>query len=97
MDFCLFLGKSAGILVAYDGGMLKLEQVRAEMLDRFERVDRRFAQQEQRLERILQRVVESVEKVDALQSLVVSRQSLVDDPPTVSVPEEWLTTANDPD
>jgi hypothetical protein len=55
--------------------MLKLEQVRAEMIDRFERVDRRFAQQEQRLERIQQRLGEIAEKMDTLQEAV--RQSLV--------------------
>ena len=58
--------------------MLKLEQVRAEMIDRFERVDRRFAQQEQRLERIQQRMGEILEEVQGIQkSLIVSRQSLV--------------------
>lgn len=80
--------------------MLKLEQVRAEMLDRFERVDRRFAQQEQRLERILQRVVEATEKVDALNSLVGSRQPLVDDTTGVSSAadlRERLLTAHEQD
>jgi hypothetical protein len=46
--------------------MLRLEQVRAEILERFERVDRRLAQQEQRLERIHQRAVDAVDRIEAL-------------------------------
>ena len=36
------------------------------MIDRFERVDRRFAQQEQRLERLSQRVIELGDRLDVL-------------------------------
>jgi len=46
--------------------MLRLEQVRAEILERFERVDRRLAQQEQRLERIQQRTADAADRVEAL-------------------------------
>ena len=38
--------------------MIRLEQVRGEMLERFERVDRRFAQNEQRFGRMEQRLAE---------------------------------------
>ena len=46
--------------------MIRLEQVRSEMLDRFERVDRRFAQNEQRLARIDQRAAELTERLDTV-------------------------------
>jgi hypothetical protein len=46
--------------------MIRLEQVRGEMLERFERVDRRFALNEQRLARIEQRLAELIERIDAL-------------------------------
>ena len=36
------------------------------MLERFERVDRRFAQNEQRMSRVEQRLAELVERIEAL-------------------------------
>ena len=54
------------MLIAGHDGMLRLEQVRAEILERFERVDRRLAQQEQRLERIQQRTADAADRVEAL-------------------------------
>jgi len=53
--------------------MIRLEQVRGEMLERFERIDRRFAQNEQRLGRIDQRLSELGEQIDWLRQLL-SRQ-----------------------
>ena len=53
--------------------MLRLEQVRAEILERFERVDRRLAQQEQRLERIHQRAADAVDRVEALSDELFAR------------------------
>lgn len=46
--------------------MIRLEQVRGEMLERFERVDRRFAQSEQRMSRVEQRLAELVERIEGL-------------------------------
>jgi hypothetical protein len=46
--------------------MIRLEQVRSEMLDRFERVDRRFAQNEQRLARLDQRAAELTERLETV-------------------------------
>lgn len=59
--------------VASDQRMLRLEQVRAEILERFERVDRRLAQQEQRLERIHQRAADAADRVEALSDELVAR------------------------
>ena len=53
--------------------MLRLEQVRAEILERFERVDRRLAQQEQRLERIHQRAADAADRVEALSDELFAR------------------------
>jgi hypothetical protein len=53
--------------------MIRLEQVRSEMLARFERVDRRFAQHEQRLSRIDQRTAELSERIEIV--LAVLRDS----------------------
>ena len=62
-----FCGRfAAGMVVARRTPMLRLEQVRAEILERFERVDRRLAQQEQRLERIHQRAADAADRVEAL-------------------------------
>jgi hypothetical protein len=47
--------------------MLRLEQLRAEMLERLERVDRHLAQQDQRLGRIEQRAGEIAERLETLQ------------------------------
>jgi hypothetical protein len=43
--------------------MVRLEQVRSELLERFERVDRRLTQHEQRLARIDQRTIELGERL----------------------------------
>ena len=51
--------------------MIRLEQIRSEMLDRFERVDRRFAQHEQRLARIDQRTTELGERLEAVFAAVL--------------------------
>ena len=48
--------------------MIRLEQVRGEMLERFERVDRRFAQNEQRLGRIEQRLADLGDRIEALRA-----------------------------
>ena len=50
--------------------MMKLEQVRAEMIERFERLDRRLAQQEQRFERLNQRVIDVAERIDDLRAAI---------------------------
>jgi hypothetical protein len=57
--------------------MIRLEQVRGEMLERFERVDRRFAQNEQRLGRIDQRLAELGEQIEWLRKLLVKQQELL--------------------
>jgi hypothetical protein len=46
--------------------MLRLEQLRGETLERFERLDRRLFLLEQRLSRIEQRAVDVSERLDAL-------------------------------
>ena len=48
--------------------MIRMEQVRGEMLERFERVDRRFAQSEQRLGRIDQRLADVADQIEALRA-----------------------------
>jgi hypothetical protein len=53
--------------------MLKIEQLRAEVLDRFERVDRRFAQQDQRLGRIDQRTAETADRLEAVRLELLDR------------------------
>jgi hypothetical protein len=53
--------------------MVRLEQVRAEIIERFERVDRRFVQQEQRLERLNQRIGELADRIDELRSAIDAR------------------------
>jgi hypothetical protein len=74
--------------------MIRLEQVRGEMLERFERIDRRFAQNEQRLGRIDQRLADLGDQVEWLRQLLVRQQELLafasceatldDDDPTVA-------------
>ena len=59
--------------------MIRLEQVRGEMLERFERVDRRFAQNEQRAGRIEQRLTELGERIDALRQALTGQLLLTDD------------------
>jgi hypothetical protein len=58
--------------------MLRLEQVRGEMLERFERFDRRFAQNEQRLGRLDQRLAEIGESIDALRQEIRAQRELRD-------------------
>jgi hypothetical protein len=53
--------------------MLKLEQVRAEMIERFERIDRRLAQQEQRISRIDQRVSEIADRLETTRLELLGR------------------------
>jgi hypothetical protein len=55
-----------GTLLAPWARMIRLEQVRAEMIERFERIDRRLAHYDQRLARIEQRGAELAEALDAL-------------------------------
>jgi hypothetical protein len=57
--------------------MIRMEQVRGEMLERFERVDRRFAQGEQRLGRIDQRLGELTERIDALRQELLEQLELL--------------------
>ena len=57
--------------------MIRLEQVRGEMLERFERIDRRFAQNEQRLGRIDQRLSEIGDQIEWLRKLLVRQQELL--------------------
>ena len=69
--------------------MLRLEQLRAELLERFERIDRRFAQQEHRLERLNQRTGELAERLEAIRLAVSSRPpALEEEPAHVEVPVE---------
>ena len=56
--------------------MIRLEQVRGEMLERFERVDRRFAQNEQRLGRIEQRLADLGDRIEALRSELLAQLEL---------------------
>src|SRR5688572_12646030 len=83
----------AGTLIAGHDGMLRLEQVRAEILERFERVDRRLAQQEQRLERIHQRAADAVDRVEALSDELFAR---IDALAHHSLGEGGLTATNAP-
>jgi hypothetical protein len=57
--------------------MIRLEQVRGEMLERFERVDRRFAQNEQRLGRMEQRFTELSERIEALRVELLAQLELL--------------------
>jgi recombinational DNA repair ATPase RecF len=56
--------------------MIRLEQVRGEMLERFERVDRRFAQNEQRLGRIEQRLADLGDRIEALRAELLAQLEL---------------------
>lgn len=53
--------------------MIRLEQVRAEMIERFERIDRRLAQQDQRMGRLDQREGEAADRVEALRLEILTR------------------------
>ena len=57
--------------------MIRLEQVRGEMLERFERVDRRFAQNEQRSGRIDQRLAELADRIEALRAELLAQLELL--------------------
>jgi septal ring factor EnvC (AmiA/AmiB activator) len=57
--------------------MIRLEQVRGEMLERFERVDRRSAQSEQRLGRIDQKLTELADHINALRAELRAQRELL--------------------
>jgi hypothetical protein len=57
--------------------MIRLEQVRGEMLERFERVDRRFAQNEQRLGRMEQRLADLADGIEALRAELLAQLELL--------------------
>jgi hypothetical protein len=57
--------------------MIRIEQVRGEMLERFERVDRRFAQNELRLGRIEQRLADLADGVEALRGELLAQLELL--------------------
>jgi len=75
--------------------MIRLEQVRGEMLERFERIDRRFAQSEQRLGRVDQRLAELGEQLESLRQalqrqLELLAQIAIDGDPESDSSDEWL-------
>ena len=57
--------------------MIRMEQVRGEMLERFERVDRRFAQNEQRLGRMDQRLADLTGQIEALRAELLAQLELL--------------------
>jgi len=57
--------------------MIRMEQVRGEMLERFERVDRRFAQNEQRLGRVDQRLTDLTDQIEALRAELLAQLELL--------------------
>ena len=59
--------------------MLRLEQLRAEILERIERLDRRTGQMELRLIRVDQRVDELIERVIALRAALEDERSAIDE------------------
>jgi len=59
--------------------MLRLEQLRAEVLERVERLDRRTGQMELRLIRVDQRVDELLERVIALRAALEDERSAMDE------------------
>jgi hypothetical protein len=59
--------------------MLRLEQLRAEILERIERLDRRTGQMELRLIRVDQRVDELIERVIALRAALEDERSALDE------------------
>jgi recombinational DNA repair ATPase RecF len=81
--------------------MIRLEQVRGEMLERFERVDRRFAQNEQRLSRVDQRLAELTERIDALRQELLEQLELLAfdraDGATAAMSAEAWRDAEEPD
>jgi recombinational DNA repair ATPase RecF len=72
--------------------MIRMEQVRGEMLERFERVDRRFAQSEQRLGRMDQRLADVADQIEALRAdLLAQLELLAWSSPGVTLPAEPAT------
>lgn len=72
--------------------MIRLEQVRGAMLERFERIDRRFAQNEPPLGRIDQRLADLTDQLEWLRQLLARPlelltvdpdDGLLDDEPSV--------------
>jgi len=59
--------------------MLRLEQLRAEILERIERLDRRTGQMELRLIRVDQRVDELIERLLALRAALEDERSAMDE------------------
>ena len=59
--------------------MLRLEQLRAEVLERIERLDRRSGQMELRIVRIEQRADDLAERIARLQFDVLSRLDAIHD------------------
>jgi hypothetical protein len=59
--------------------MLRLEQLRAEVLERIERLDRRTGQLELRLIRVDQRIDELIERVTALATALEDERSAIDE------------------
>ena len=57
--------------------MIRMEQVRGEMLERFERVDRRFAQNEQRIRRMEQRLADLGDRIEALRAEMLAQLELL--------------------
>jgi hypothetical protein len=57
--------------------MIRLEQVRGEMFERFERVDRRLAQNEQRMSRMEQRLTELGDRVEAIGAQLLAQLELL--------------------
>ena len=61
------------------------------MLERFERVDRRFAQNEQRLGRVDQRLSELVDRIDGLRQELIEQLGLRDEDRLADLREADLT------
>jgi hypothetical protein len=57
--------------------MIRLEQVRGEMLERLERVDRRVALCEQRLTRIEQQLVDLSDQIETMRDELLSQLELL--------------------
>jgi hypothetical protein len=57
--------------------MIRLEQVRGELLERLERVDRRVAMTEQRLARIDQQLTTLADQIDLLRAELLAQLGLL--------------------
>jgi predicted nuclease with TOPRIM domain len=57
--------------------MIRLEQVRGELLERLERLDRRVASSDQRLARIEQQLSDLNDQIDVLHTELVSQLELL--------------------